>query len=225
MCPPEVLRAHHIDDLINERAGTCELNDSDFDDDVERAEKVDDSDDNKDDTNLPPEPSHTAVARSARMDAPPTRRNARGAAATELMNRFLNAFDPEVQRARDDERANRAFATTQYLTLSQQLRDAQAMNDKLRDQIYDLRNDLYEAQRSCDRAEMRLEMLRMSHSGGSRRPTKLRQPKRKRQSYEWFADGGESIAWIPTDEEDLDDFYKQGYKSQTGKHAIHCLMS
>jgi hypothetical protein len=32
VCPPDVTRAHHIDQLINERAGTCDLNDTDFDD-------------------------------------------------------------------------------------------------------------------------------------------------------------------------------------------------
>ncbi|KIN98831.1 hypothetical protein M404DRAFT_76447, partial [Pisolithus tinctorius Marx 270] len=32
VCPPEVLQAHHVDDLINEQAGTHELNDSDFED-------------------------------------------------------------------------------------------------------------------------------------------------------------------------------------------------
>ncbi|KAI6015332.1 hypothetical protein F5J12DRAFT_926304 [Pisolithus orientalis] len=36
-CPPEVKHVHHIDNLINEQAGTYDLNDSDFDD----ANKVD----------------------------------------------------------------------------------------------------------------------------------------------------------------------------------------
>ncbi|KAF8833315.1 hypothetical protein BDN67DRAFT_889164, partial [Paxillus ammoniavirescens] len=31
-CPEEVMHAHHIDNLINERAGTRDLDDSDFDD-------------------------------------------------------------------------------------------------------------------------------------------------------------------------------------------------
>ncbi|KAI6101444.1 hypothetical protein EDD16DRAFT_1716654 [Pisolithus croceorrhizus] len=115
VCPPKVLWAHHIDDLINEQAGTCELNDSDFDDTIE-ADKLGASDD--DNTNPPPEPCHTSVAQSACAGTPPTCHNARGAAATELMNCLSNAFDPEVQRAHDEECTNHALATTQYLTLT-----------------------------------------------------------------------------------------------------------
>jgi len=59
VCPPEALRAHSINDLINERAGTCELNDSDFKD---VAEKPDSSDEDRDDVKPDANTSRTAVA-------------------------------------------------------------------------------------------------------------------------------------------------------------------
>ncbi|KIK16765.1 hypothetical protein PISMIDRAFT_112790 [Pisolithus microcarpus 441] len=219
ICPPDVLQAHHIDDLINEQVGTHEFNDSGFDDTIE-ADKSGASDDN-DNTNTPPEPCHTSVAHSAHTGTPPTHCNARGAAATELMNCLSNAFDPEVQRAHDEEHTNCALATTQYLTLSQQLHDAQVMNDKLHNQIYGLHNELYEAQHHCDHAEMQLEMLCMSHhSGGWPARMYHNLPKHKWQSYKWFADGGESLAWLSGDEEDTDDFCKKGSASETCKPTV-----
>lgn len=211
VCPPEVMRAHHIDDLVNERAGTRELNDSDFED---VAEKPDSSDEDKDDVKPDASTSHTAVARATRTEAPSTRRNARGAAAAELMSRLSTAFDPEVQKARDEERTNRTLATTQYLTLSQQLRDAQVTNDKLHSKVFDLRNELYEMQHKYDRAQMRYEMLKMS---GTQRRQPLRMyhnlPKHKRQGYRWFVDGGEAIEWVPTDEDDDANWKGDGYQA------------
>jgi len=76
-----------------------------------------------------------------------------------ILNSLSNAFDPAVQRAHDEDRVSRSLANTQLLTLSQQLRDAQACNDKLHDQLFDLRNRLHESQHTTDRAKLRLEMM------------------------------------------------------------------
>jgi hypothetical protein len=196
VCPPEIKCAHHIDSLINERAGTRDLGDSDFDDaDSGRTGP------SSDDDSLPQPEPRVAVARSARNEAPPPRRNARGTATTGLLNSLSNAFDPAVQRARDEDRANRSLANTQLLTLSQQLRDSQATNESLRGQLFDLRNRMYEAQRTADRAEMHLEMMRAAP--GPAHPVRSMYhnlPKHKRQSYRWFVDGGESRAWLSDDD-------------------------
>ncbi|KAL4079768.1 hypothetical protein J3A83DRAFT_4368612 [Scleroderma citrinum] len=74
VCPLEVLQAHHIDDLVNEQAGTHELNDSEYDNIIEIANKPDSSDNDK--NNTIPECHHTAVAHSAHMDTPSTHHNA-----------------------------------------------------------------------------------------------------------------------------------------------------
>ncbi|KIK76684.1 hypothetical protein PAXRUDRAFT_169118 [Paxillus rubicundulus Ve08.2h10] len=216
-CPEEVTHAHHIDSLINEHAGTRDLDDSDFNDvgDVGDGAKTSNSS-NEDDELTPKAERHTVVARSMRTEAPPTRRNARGAAASELMTRISSALDPAVQRARDEEHANRSLANTHYLTLSQQLRDAQVTNEGLHSQLFDVCNQLYEVQRECDRAEMRLEMMQMAPQ---RRAAHTRmyhnQPKHKRQSYHWFADGGEAVAWL-SDEDDENQIV--GFKPSTMKN-------
>ena len=71
-CPPEVKRAKRIDHMINERAGTRDIADSDLGD------GDDDADVSSDDSvqvTKPTVPIHTAVAR--RAPTPPLRRNSR----------------------------------------------------------------------------------------------------------------------------------------------------
>ncbi|KAJ6473929.1 hypothetical protein DFH09DRAFT_1293709 [Mycena vulgaris] len=69
-----------------------------------------------------------------RAPTPPLRRNTR-MNAPELVNKLANTFDPDVQKSRDQERSERSFQTTQIITMSQQLRDAQATNESLRNQM------------------------------------------------------------------------------------------
>jgi hypothetical protein len=109
VCPPDVTRAHEIDALINERAGTRDLNDLDFDADASQ----DDS------CNVSPPIKHTAVTQATCTDAPVPRRQ--GAAASELLTHISSAFDPAVQEAQDEQRANQSLANTQLLTQAQQL--------------------------------------------------------------------------------------------------------
>ena len=199
VCPPEVTHAHHIDDLINERAGTRYLNNSDFDD-PDADGKTHNWSDKEDD--LKPE-CHTVVARFLRTEAPPTRHNARGVAAADLMTRLSTAFDPAVQRARDEEHTNRSLANTQYLTLAQQLCDSQATTESLRSQLIDVCNQLYEAQHEYDHAEMRLEMMQSKSRQPHREAGRYHNlPKHKLQSYRWFADGGKALAWLDSDDDE-----------------------
>jgi hypothetical protein len=66
--------------------------------------------------------------------------------------KLANTFDPEIQRSMHEERSQRSFQTTQLVTLTQQLRDAQAATEALR-------NRLAEVERARDRAELKLEFL------------------------------------------------------------------
>ncbi|KAF9228947.1 hypothetical protein BS17DRAFT_763592 [Gyrodon lividus] len=95
-CPPEVTHAHHIDSLINEHAGTCDLEDSDFNDAGDTNRKTDNSSNEEDE----PKPEcHTAVACSLRTEDPPAHCNAPGAAAADLMTHLSTTFDPAIQSA------------------------------------------------------------------------------------------------------------------------------
>ncbi|KAG1730229.1 uncharacterized protein EDB91DRAFT_1006601, partial [Suillus paluster] len=148
VCPPEVSRAHEIDHLINECAGTHDVNDMDLEDDDNGLSLVS--------AHESPHPvQHTAVARSVPTEAPvPCRRGP----ANELLNRISGAFDPDAIRARDDERANRTLANTHFLTQSQQLRDAQGTIKNLHNQLFELRTRLNDIERARDKAELCVEM-------------------------------------------------------------------
>ncbi|KAH7919464.1 hypothetical protein BV22DRAFT_971252, partial [Leucogyrophana mollusca] len=86
-CPPEVERAHEVDYLINEKAGTRDLDDEEF------ADEVSDCPTHysiSSDDEPPPPPStqpKVAVARPARTIAPMPRRNVRGTNGLDLQLR------------------------------------------------------------------------------------------------------------------------------------------
>ncbi|KAF8178381.1 hypothetical protein K438DRAFT_1978006 [Mycena galopus ATCC 62051] len=163
-CPPEVKRAHEIKDLINQRVGTRELSDSEFDDQSENGSSEDGIE----------VIERTAIARGAPTPPLPRKPRARG---TDLANKLANAFDPEVQRDRDEARARRSFENTQILTLSQQLRDERATTENLRNENTILRNRIHDVERALERAELRNEMMGFSSGHRGRSP---RRPRRSR---------------------------------------------
>jgi uncharacterized coiled-coil protein SlyX len=74
------------------------------------------------------------------------------AQSTELMQKLASALDPDIQKTRDDERACRSFQNTQIFTLSNQLCDSQATNDKLRGEVDKACDKVHKLKRSLDRA-------------------------------------------------------------------------
>lgn len=139
---------------------------------------------------------HTAVARATRTDTPMPRR--RGAAASELLSRISGAFDPAVQQARDEDRATRSLANTQLLAQGQQLRDANAVTEKLRTQLFDLQTRLYDTERERDLTQLRLEMTQMHQPPPNKAAPKTRhqrRPKPKLADYTYYPDGGQCVVW------------------------------
>ncbi|KAJ7701086.1 hypothetical protein B0H17DRAFT_1327685 [Mycena rosella] len=151
-CPPEIKRAHKIEALLNERAGTRELSDSDFDD---SASPLESDDDDIEVLDNPPPTVHTAVAK--RAPTPPLRRSKK--AAPNLIDKLSRVFDPETQKARDEERSHRSSQAQQIFTLSQQLRDAHASSDRLRNEISILQQHLNDAEHARDVALLKIEMM------------------------------------------------------------------
>ncbi|KAJ7679987.1 hypothetical protein B0H14DRAFT_3681673 [Mycena olivaceomarginata] len=160
-CPPEVKRAHEIEDLINQRVGTRELSDSEFDDQSDAGSSDGDIE----------VIERTAIAHRAPTPPLPRKSRARG---TDLANRLANAFDPEVQRHRDEARARRSSENTQILTLSQQLRDERATTENLRSENNILRNRIHDVERTLERAELRNEMMSFAGDHRGRSPSRPR---------------------------------------------------
>lgn len=210
--PIQVQRAHEIEDLINETAGTRDLNDSEFDDvaDSESRSHISvssDTDEEPQATPSQPPPPKVAIAKSARGQASSSRR---GGPSVDLINNLSQAFDPEAQRQRDADRANRSLQNTQILAMTQQLRDAQQQTDVIRAQLNDIQQRLHESERARDRAELRLEVIQLSTShqpqGQSRQRTRRpepRQSKKMHKSETWYPEGGGKTEWF-TDVEDME---------------------
>ncbi|KAJ7224043.1 hypothetical protein GGX14DRAFT_331331, partial [Mycena pura] len=194
--PPEVLRALKIDDLINARAGTRDLSDSDVE--LIPGGSIDSSDSDIEVDDGP----RIAIAR--RNPSPPLQRKPR-ASNTDLMHKLASAFDPDRQRTRDEAKAQRAFEATQLFTLTQQ-------NDTLRNQNMQLLGKVSELERKVDRAELKLE-FGMAHSARSdphrllrddpHDLTGLQRVRGKIRSEQTYPDGGAMTNWV-TDISDSD---------------------
>ena len=151
--PPSVTRAKAIDQLINDHAGTQLVNDSELDNN--------NGDDDNNSEYLPSVKVERAVIRAIRasdkLDIQPCLTCA--AQSAELMQKLASALDPDIQKTRDDEHASCSFQNTQIFTLSQQLRDSQATNDKLRREVDKACNKVHKLERSLDHARMKLKFV------------------------------------------------------------------
>ncbi|KAJ7681759.1 hypothetical protein B0H17DRAFT_1138192 [Mycena rosella] len=186
-CPPEIKRAHKIEALLNERAGTRELSDSDFDD---SASPLESDDDDIEVLDNPPPTVHTAVAKCA--PTPPLRRSKK--AAPNLIDKLSCVFDPETQKARDEERSHRSSQAQQIFTLSQQLRDAHASSDRLRNEISILQQHLNDAERARDVVLLKIEMMdRGRRSSRSHSPCRCQSPIQCEARY---SEGGSCTYWL-----------------------------
>jgi hypothetical protein len=196
-----------IDELINERAGTRDLQDSDFAGDGDNTpDHISISSEDDDDNSSKPVVK-VAVARSNCTDTAPPRRNACGTNGIELIERLSTAFDPATQKACDEDRANCALHSTQYIALSQQLRDSQANVESLHNQLGEVQNCLHDADHGRDCAELKLEMVQLS-SGDRANPRHSKRrhctpkPKSKLHCKAYYPDGGS--VWYVTDNESVE---------------------
>ncbi|KAG6913459.1 hypothetical protein DXG01_006708 [Tephrocybe rancida] len=218
-CPPEVKRAHHIEELINERACTRDLDDDDFDGPANvkrehrsRNEEVSD-DSSSDGIEIVDTPANKKAVRSAVVRRPDplvsTARRKGRVSSTDLVSKLTDTFDPATIRARDAERAERSYGNTHLLALTQQLRDSQQSIEGLRAQISQLNDRVHEADRARDRAEMRLQMLQLAQShrppSGSNHPFKYLADRRDGHTRvaTHYPEGGYSTYWVtdPSDSE------------------------
>ncbi|KAJ7699562.1 hypothetical protein B0H17DRAFT_1048941 [Mycena rosella] len=165
-CPPEIKRAHKIEALLNEHTGTRELSDSDFDD---SASPLESDNDNIEVLENPPPTVHTAVTK--RVPTPPLRRSKK--AAPNLIDKLSRVFDPETQKARDEERSHRSSQVQQTSILQQHLNDAE---------------------RARDVALLKIEMM-----DRGRRSSRSHSPRRRQSSIRWkarYPEGSSCTYWL-----------------------------
>ncbi|CAA7271082.1 unnamed protein product [Cyclocybe aegerita] len=180
-CPPYVERSHYIESLINSKAETRDLDDSEIVDVVELSSGSEDEDEDhetdKEDADPPRKDSTNTqrqratkskikkdteergpMARRPPADKilQPRARNSSRNDAQQLLSSISTALDPATQAARDEDRASRSLHTTQLLTMGQQLRDAHATIESLRTQLQQAERARYEASGGSYRVDVPL---------------------------------------------------------------------
>ncbi|KAJ7017449.1 hypothetical protein C8F04DRAFT_1200562 [Mycena alexandri] len=177
---------------------------------------ISDSSDSSSDNNnygANPGPStstHTAVAQ--RAPTPPLRRRPKKT-APDLVDKLSRAFDPETLRTREEERARRSEQSSQVFLLSQQLRDAHAVSERLRNDLSIMQQHLHNAERERDVAQLELKMLDREAHHGHRDGYFARRDKRSRSRSARphktrcevrYADGGACTYFVTDDEYNSD---------------------
>ena len=116
------------------------------------------------------------------------------------MQKLASALDPDIQKTRDDERASRSLQNTQIFTPSQQLRDSQAANDKLRGELDKASDRVHKLERSLDRARIKLEFTygpkRKRPPTGRKHLPGLTRVRGKIRNVETFPEGGSYTTWV-----------------------------
>ncbi|KAF8799739.1 hypothetical protein BYT27DRAFT_7263598 [Phlegmacium glaucopus] len=205
--PQSVTHAKAIDKMINERAGTWNVNDSEFEDDEARRGVLS----SVEETHKSKPKIHTAIASYDRSEAPQAHRPC-GSQTTELIGKIMQALDPEAQRAHDEECANRFFQTTQAFTLSTNLRNAHARIKTLHSKLNSTRDRLHKVEHIHDQA---------LHSPTSQKnhkylPDLIRVCGKVRHD-KYFPEGGQRTTWITdgSSASDWDDGRKENFNPST----------
>ncbi|KAG2145472.1 uncharacterized protein EDB93DRAFT_1087086, partial [Suillus bovinus] len=172
-CPPHIERAHEIDSHMNEKAGTCDLDDNEFTDEVINIGSDEDEPQRArtPKVSVKTEVQDPALSISHRSVSTPTPQPRTSCTSgLDLLTSTTASLDPCPQAARDDERAARTLQTTQLVSTSNQLRDAHMTINSLRDQLLQCEHERANAERHADHLEMQLEMAQLMQKGPDHRP-------------------------------------------------------
>jgi hypothetical protein len=168
--PPHIKRAHAIDNLMNEKAGSCDLDDEDIIDVEPKIIEVSDSDEKGaasgcDSVKLAVKAKHTGpVAHCPAANYPSVDSSHTHTCnhSQNLLNNLSQVLDPSVQCAYADKNSVNMLQTGQIFSLSGQLQESQQ-------QLEGLQNWLIGAEHCCNKAEHRadhadlMEMITGSH--------------------------------------------------------------
>ncbi|KAJ3870933.1 hypothetical protein F5051DRAFT_488950, partial [Lentinula edodes] len=215
--PWNVEEALEIEELMNDKAGTRDLDDSDigdFDDN--------DSDSESDNKNAPTrKKSKATVKKQSSATGPVARRQATGRQTSVIRSRdfvdtLLAALDPVAQTARAEEQSSRTLQATSMLTMSSQLRELQRTTENLRQRLDESQRDLMQAKRRADHLEMMSAVMQtpVAPAHSFRPPSRAVPPHARVYKHEpapeperWvrqeihYPEGGCSSRWFNVDED------------------------
>ena len=172
--PPHVDRAHVIDDLMNEKAGSRDLDDEDIVDAdpevIEISESEKDMDDRKvvvkaEKAQTGPLARHLGADRISAVSSCTHSHNNSQA----LLANISKVLDPSTRCTHAEEQSFNTLQTGQIFTLSSQLCESQKQVEALRNQLTDAEHCCHNAEHRANRAEL-MEMITESHGPSHGRP-------------------------------------------------------
>ncbi|KAK2463364.1 hypothetical protein APHAL10511_004620 [Amanita phalloides] len=165
-CTPHVERAHEINELMNQKAGSCDLDD----------EEILDNDTisiPSDEENVCPRATaHQSGASSIALHITNRVLHAvtpcpRCQVGQEILNTISSALSPAAQQACSEEQNSCSLQATQLFTLNTRICDIERNNDSLCQQLSSLQHELSAAEHCADQAELKLEMQGISFQPSS----------------------------------------------------------
>ena len=149
-----------IEGSINERAGTRDVNNSEFDMDVDDAKSM--GSHNSDAIEISSDAESLKVVATVKRlahtssDLAPHRKQA---PSLIYMKKIADNFDPLAQHEREHDRAKQSLSAVQILALNSQLRDSQQTVNSLCSEITQLYSRLHTSESNCQCLELKLEFL------------------------------------------------------------------
>ncbi|KAK0489863.1 hypothetical protein EDD18DRAFT_1359204 [Armillaria luteobubalina] len=220
-CPPHVERAHEIEDLMNDKAGSRDLDDNEIID-------VDNVHESSDEENIP-------VKKSTILVQPPIQGPIACHSATDYLTNSVNTgphqcnnaqdilqnissvLSPDAQLACSEEFLTRSMQTTQIFTLT-------ALNRDLQNRIDQLQSDLATAKWAHNEAEHRAdrsEMMCMLHESSCGHHTPSQHDNRVYQEVR-YSDDGRALQCVDLDSPSAYDLLSGDMDSpNTHRYTLH----
>ena len=157
MCPPEIERAHELNDRIQSKVSCRDLADDEIADFKDDADNSNDgmSDVADDETTAPVHHTSQLVprvrtTRKTSAAAPARQQSVKG---SDLLDRIADSLNPQHQAQRDAERTSALFQSQQLILLQSQVRDLNQTVQTLRNQLDDSERRRVSAERRVDRLQ------------------------------------------------------------------------
>ena len=163
VCPPEVFRAHIIDDRIQSKVACRDLGDDDIIDIDGSSDNGDNhpmSDAGEEPDTVPTSTQHERVRTTRVETLLPSHKVSRQSSSKGLdfLDRITKSIDPEQQARRDSDRASTIFQAQQLLLLQSQVRDLNQTILSLRTQLDDSERQRANSDRRADRLQNQIDI-------------------------------------------------------------------
>lgn len=169
-CPPEIERAHEINNKIQAKVACRDLGDDEImeikDSDNDIADFTDD-----DETSVPAHrPKPTLRVRTTRKETAPAPSRQPPTKGLDFLDRVAQSLNPEHQAQREIERTSSLFQSQQLILLHSQIRDLNQLVQTLRTQLDEAERRWVNADRRADRLQNQIDITSAVNRAQAQQP-------------------------------------------------------